>query len=174
VITPWGAGFGTVIALQRSFVAFARDRHTFAVTAENIGVQIGQFDNATGTITGLVTVPLPSIPDLYSAAFSPDGTKLYVSSWSGEYYQVDLALLAAGIDAGLADGGDAGTAVNLVGASGGALRLAIDDKIYVAMDGQASLGVVENPNAPAAQLTVTTTPLNGCTSSYGFPGIGDL
>jgi hypothetical protein len=173
--TPWTADFTGVTALQRSFISFARDRHTFAITAEGVGTEIGQFDNATGAISGLTKVPLPVIGDLYSAAFSPDGSKLYVSSWSGQYYQVDLAMLAVGIDAGLADGGDAGTAVTLLGSSGGALRLAIDDKLYVAMDGQASLGVVSNPNAPAAQLQITTAALpTGCTSSYGFPGIGDL
>jgi hypothetical protein len=170
VITPWGAELTGVLAMQRAFIVLARDRHTFALTAENAGVIVGQFDNATGAVSHITRVPMPLITYLYSAAFSPDGTKLYVSSYSGQYGQVDLTALAA-----VPDGGDAGSAFNVIGSAGGALRLAIDDRLYIAQYGTATLTAVTNPNAPAAQLqTITVNLPAGCTSSYGLPGIGDL
>ncbi len=175
VIPVTAAGFGTPVitifagtlsgveATQRAFIAFARDRQTFAVTAENRGLITGRFDNATGAITALEALPVPSTSTLYSAAFSPDGTKLYASQWNGKFWQIDLAA-----------GGDAGVSGSL-GAAMGTLRLAIDDKIYLAQNGAANLTVIDNPNAPAASLSVNSVALPaGCTSSFGLPGVGDL
>ncbi len=164
-ITPWGGVVPGATALQRAFITFARDRHTFAVTLEGVGLVTGTFDNAAGAVSNLKKIALPPNTTLYSAAFSPDGTKLYASEWSGSYWQVDLAAL----------GGDAGAAVTPLGASGGALRLAIDDKLYLTSYGQTAFTVISNPNAAAAQLqTAPLTLPTGCSATYGFPGIGDL
>jgi hypothetical protein len=165
-ITPWGGVIPDLTTMQRAFIVFARDRRTFALTAENVGLVMGEFDSASGAVSGLVSLPVPSLFDLYTAAFSPDGTKVYASSWAGDYYQIDLGALDAGVD----DGG-----VATLGPSGGALRLAVDDRIYVASYASSTLGVVTNPNAPAAQLVITSATLPaGCESSYGFPGLEDL
>jgi hypothetical protein len=169
-ITPWGGVIAGPAALQRAYISFARDRHTFAITMENVGLVTGTFDNAAGSISNLKKIALPANTSLYSVAFSPDGTKLYASEWSGRYWQIDLGVLG-----GLDGGTDAGVAVTDLGASGGALRLAIDDKLYLTTYAATSLTVISNPNAPAAQLQTGTLPLPAtCTATYGFPGIGDL
>jgi hypothetical protein len=160
VATPFGASLAGVVAAQRAFLVFARDRHTFAMTAEHRGLIVGTFDNATGAVTNIAPIPLPPHKTLYSAAFSPDQTKLYVSEWQGSYWQVDLV---------------AGYATTTLGKAGGALRLAIDDRIYLAFDAESQLDVVSNTNAPASALSITSLALpSGCKSSYGFPGVSDL
>jgi hypothetical protein len=160
VITPWGSALGNLSPYQRAFLVFARDRTTFALTAEGVGAVLGKFDPATGAVSELRALPVPSTSLLYSAAFSADGSKLYLSQYAGLFWQIDLAN---------------NDAVAEVGPAGGMVRLAIDDKLYVANFGTTSLGVVANPNATAASLSVSTVTLPGtCTSSYGLPGLGDL
>lgn len=178
-VTDYAGTLTGVAANERAFIAFARDRKTFALTVDRRGLVVGKFDNATGVVSALVSVPVPSTTNLYSSAFSPDGTKLYVSQWSGSFWQTDLSLV--GVDAGLGDAGDAGDSgapspiSASLGVSTGALRLAIDDKIYLAAHNASTLRVIENPNAAAAALVITTINLPaGCTSTYGLPGVGDL
>jgi len=159
-ITPWGAALSGVVAHQRASIVFARDRKTFAVTAEHQGLVVGTFDNATGAISGLTAITLPTHTTLYSAAFSSNGSKLYVSEWNGKLWQVDRANANAVVE---------------IGTAGGQVRLAIDDKVYVASYAQSALGVIANANQPAASVTITSAALpTGCTSSFGFPGLGDL
>ncbi|MBS2013671.1 MAG: hypothetical protein JST00_12325 [Deltaproteobacteria bacterium] len=158
-ITPWGAALSGVVEHQRAFIAFARDRRTFAITAEGLGLVVGTFDNATGAVAGLRAISVPSTAKLYSAAFSPNKTKLYASEWSGSFWQIDLS---------------AGDAVTALGASGGALRLAIDDKIYLSSY-DAPLTVITNPNAAPPALAIGSLPLpTGCMATYGLPGVNDL
>jgi len=160
IVTPWGNALPALAVQQRAFIVFARDRRTFALTAEGKGALIGNFDSATGAVTAMTALTLPSTASLYSAAFSADATKLYFSEWNGRFWQVDRSNANATVD---------------LGASNGALRLAIDDKIYIARNGQATLTVINNPNLPAAALSITTATLpSGCTSAYGLPGQGDL
>lgn len=157
--TPLG-GVLTLTTAQRAFIVFARDRKTFAMTAENEGLVTGTFDNATGTVSNLAALAVPETSSLYSAAFSPDQTKLYVSEWQGKFWQYDLA---------------AQNAVTQLGSATGAMRLAIDDKVYIAGEGLSTLRVIQNPNAIASALEVATLTLpSGCTSSFGFPGVGEL
>jgi hypothetical protein len=160
VVSSWNGALEGVNPAQRTSVVFARDRRTIAITAEQRGLVVGTFDTATGTASGLEAIPLPPHTYLYSAAFSADQSKLYVSEWAGRFWQVDRT---------------GGNAVTDLGAAGGAVRLAIDQRVYVAQYSTSALTVVTNPDAPAGALAVDSVPLpDGCTSSYGFPGVGDL
>ncbi len=160
IVSPWNGALATVNPAQRTSSVFARDRRTIAITAEERGLVVGTFDAATGTASALEAIPLPPHTFLYSAAFSADQTKLYVSEWAGRFWQVDLT---------------GGHAVTDLGVAGGAVRLGIDQRIYVAQYGTSTLTVVTNPDAPAWALLIDSVALpDGCTSSYGFPGVGDL
>lgn len=160
VETSFGGTLPPLLPMQRAFIVFARDRATFALAAEKRGVVLGHFDDATGVVSNLVPITIPPHNSLYSVAFSPDQTKLYVSEWAGKYWQVDRS---------------AGNAVTQLGDATGAVRLAIDGKLYVARANAPTLGVIANPNEPAAKLQIGNVALPGtCRSMYGFPGVGEL
>lgn len=111
-------------------------------TATGETVQLCNYDNVTGIM--LVVGNLATggeIPDAYSAEFSADNTKLYVTGKDGDFiYQYDLSLSTfAAIKA---------SRVNIANGPGmkcGLLR-GPDGRIYVSRDGQEYLGVIDDPN----------------------------
>ncbi|MER2997286.1 gliding motility-associated C-terminal domain-containing protein [Pontibacter populi] len=112
-----------------------------------------KFDNATGTLglfstptfSGAVTLSLGSGP--YGVEFSPDNSKLYVSTDQGtRIYQYDLNLNnPASIDATGVLIGEANLD-RTIRYIGGSLQLAPDGKIYLAKPYSAHMGVIKDPN----------------------------
>ncbi len=128
--------------------------------------ELFEFDNATGQL-GLVISWPSAYPDAYGVEFSPDGTYLYGSRrWGNPLYQWDLT---AGTPAQIiASQVQIGT---LTTNYGGALQLAIDNKIYLARSGQQHLGVINFPNNPGAtsMYIEVGAPLAGKSSREGLP-----
>lgn len=114
-----------------------------AIYSQNM-VEVLDFDNCTGIVSGAKSIPTLDNP--YGIEFSPDGSKLYYSiyynaGFNGAIYQVDLAASAA-------------LSPVLVGLSSsfnlqcvGAMQLAPDNKIYIAINSESWLSAITNPNA---------------------------
>jgi gliding motility-associated-like protein len=105
-------------------------------------VDILNFNNASGTITNDFTFSCPfQYP--YGAEFSPDGSRLYFGGTvNQDVYQYNMA---AGSSAAII------SSMTVVGSSTtsgylGAFQMAPDGKIYIAKDGTATLGCINNPN----------------------------
>ncbi len=99
------------------------------------------FDNATGTISLLLSMP-SSYQHAYGVEFSPDGSKLYGSMrFSNKIYQWDVSSNVPGtIMASQA------WVATLSTNFGGAIQAGPDDKLYIARKNQPYLSVVNNPN----------------------------
>lgn len=102
--------------------------------------ELYDFDNSTGTLSGLQVLTISTSTNAGLCEFSPDGTKLYTSLMlSSTLVQWDLC---------------AGNAITTIPSqfSGlnnyfGGLQLAPDGKIYLSRIGNATLGIINNPNA---------------------------
>ncbi len=140
-------------------------------------VELYNFDDATGKISGPVRrIDLgPYPPKAYGVEFSPDGKGLYVSlndsSSRGASYIVrydisqrdSLALANSRILV------DSSTVRQY-----GALQIAADGKIYVAVQGANSLAVINKPNAGLIgdfQFSPTGQALGGKVSQLGLPNL---
>lgn len=133
-----------------------------AIKRANI-VEVFDFNQLTGEISSPTTLELEYSP--YGVEFSPDLSKLYVSD-DIELYQFDLT---------------AGTAADIQNSMSkiyesqehfvGALQTARDGKVYVAMDRQEYLAVIENPNnsAVACNFIQQGIYLDGKFSRMGLP-----
>ncbi|MFC1734436.1 hypothetical protein ACFL6I_29405, partial [candidate division KSB1 bacterium] len=97
------------------------------------------FNNTTGIVSNPISSPA-SYPDLYGIEFSPDGSKLYISSDKNLYQFNLLAGSASAIF----------SSATLVGSSTtqyiGAIKLAVDNKLYFTTFFNTNLGVINNPN----------------------------
>ena len=111
----------------------------------NEGLQIYElfaFDNATGQISHIATFDDPSIDDCYGVEFSPSGQFLYGSErWGNDIHQWDVSL---GTDSLIIASHQ--LVATLGTSAGGALQLAVDNKIYIARNGTDYLGRINNPN----------------------------
>ncbi len=119
---------------------------------DNDAVEIMDFNNTTGVISNPLVIHPNVIPHqstfngVYGAEFSPDGRLLYVSSTNSNaepstLYQFDITSNnAAAILASKQ------VIANTTPWIGGALQLAPDNKIYMAMWNDSALSVIENPN----------------------------
>jgi len=98
------------------------------------------FDNSTGIISNAVSSPA-SYPDLYGIEFSPDGSKLYISS--------DMSMYQFNLQAGSTSA--IFSSAVLVGTSTsqyiGAIKLAPDNKLYFTTFFNSNLGVINDPNS---------------------------
>ncbi len=129
-------------------------------------VEIFDFNNATGRasnariITGILGEP-------YGIEFSPDNKLLYVNSWKnhGGKYLLQYDLEAGSI-------GDI-IASQYIVATGteGALQIAPDNRIYVAMNNSGSLSRINQPNKIGADCNFeyATVGLAGRTCRWGLP-----
>jgi gliding motility-associated-like protein len=126
-------------------------------------VEILDFDDSTGTVSNPINIT--SIKDPYGIEFSPDGSKLYVSSRSfGEIFQF---FLLAGSPADIKN---SETKIATSSSQIGAMQVAIDAKIYVARTAT-YLGVIANPNAygSSSNYSDNGVSLGGRNSKYGLP-----
>jgi len=119
----------------------SRDGGKIASAILNQGIfELYDFDNCNGTVSDPIFSD--SSNSAYGVEFSPDGLKLYVSSWfAGTINQYDL------------QSGDSATIVNsanIIGTTAttilGSLQLGLDGKIYVARINAQYLGVINSPN----------------------------
>ncbi len=137
-------------------------------------VEICDFDNATGIISNPILSPVvtPSA-DLYGLEFSPDGSKLYVSSQTtffggsnGYIYQYNLN---AGSSSAIFASKTIVTYYNTDYLA--AMQLAPDNKIYITQNSLGYLHAINDPNALGLSCNYQDSAvyLNGRTGKYGMP-----
>ncbi len=129
-------------------------------------VEIFDFNNSSGQATNARLIPgIAGEP--YGIEFSPDGKLLYVNTWKNnggkELLQYDLE--AGDITAIIASKYQVATGTE------GALQIAPDNRIYVAMNNSSSLSRINQPNTygPDCNFEYGTISLGGKTSRWGLP-----
>ncbi|MCB2221773.1 MAG: gliding motility-associated C-terminal domain-containing protein [Bacteroidetes bacterium] len=131
-------------------------------------IEILDFDKATGQISNSINFTCPYNYKTYGVEFSPDGTKLYVSSWNP-----DDSIIQFSLESGTASG-ILGSAVEIF--YGGniqraALQIGPDEKIYVARRFQQYVGVINQPNEDGLSCNYVDqgVSLNGKSCLFGLP-----
>lgn len=119
---------------------------------QNNMIELMQFDNTTGQITSPIVFqpevpsPLLTVTGVYGAEFSPDGNLLYVS----DNYSADDPGLLYQFDISSNNAATILASRQVISNSSpwflGNLQIGPDLKIYMAMLGDSSLSVIENPN----------------------------
>jgi gliding motility-associated-like protein len=127
-------------------------------------VELFNFDNATGKVYNPISLP---VNRPYGAEFSPDGTKLYVSTLNGILFQYPLSGCSAEDIA-------AGEQIRIARVADdylGSLQLASNGKIYVAHNRSRYLGIINNPNetGTACNFVEEGFYLDGKISALGLP-----
>jgi len=128
-------------------------------------VEVFDFDNVTGHVSNPITIPFDPISGTYGVEFSRDCSKIYISS-NVDIFQVDLT---------------AGTPEEIINSKfkiytaitfPGAMQLATNGKIYVALDREDSLSVINNPEIQglACNFEKNAVYLNGGMVRRGLPG----
>ncbi|MBL4670297.1 MAG: T9SS type A sorting domain-containing protein [Flavobacteriales bacterium] len=136
--------------------------------------ELFDFDNSTGIISNMLNLYTDNIAvGLYGATFSPDNSKIYISSFINNYkiYQYDLSSSVPS------------TIVNsktvVANHAGGpwymGMQLAPDGKIYIAIRNQSSIAVINNPNLAGTSCNIieAAISLNGSFCSLGLPNFID-
>ncbi|GAB4289178.1 MAG: hypothetical protein Kow0068_14790 [Marinilabiliales bacterium] len=143
-------------------------------TCYNIS-ELFDFDNSTGVVSNVIQLKADTLAaGLYGVSFSPDNSKLYISSWIGNdrIYQFDLS---SGIPTTIIN-----SKTIIAEHAGGpwyqGMQLGPDGKIYVAVINQSYLSVINNPNqqGSACNFSELTVSLNGNTCSHGLPNFIDF
>jgi hypothetical protein len=138
------------------------------------------FSDATGAISNSVNINTSPFGSYFGVSFSPDNTKLYISSpinTSG-LYQFDLNAGSGHPDSVRASKYKLPTSKLSGGAYNGinALQLAVNGKIYVTSLPLQNpyLGVINNPNIKGAGCNYADSVINfGKATSYGLPNFID-
>lgn len=164
----------------RGELKFSLDGTRVALTGNGVGNEPGtdllavfDFDPATGVVSDPMVLPV--MRGEFGVSFSPDASKLYVSTWkalnftstdSNYVYQLDLS------------SGDSATIAAsrwilescTVSEPFGSVQLAPDGRVYVARALRDHLGVVDHPDAPGAGCDYTSNGLylNGRMCRYGL------
>ena len=165
VISKVGVKHGGSLSKAAGYMKASPNGKKLAIAIQNYNgtVEMLDFDDSTGVVSNPITVN--NFIDPYGIEFSPDGTKLFVTSRSrGEIYQF---FLEAGTNQDIIN------SMILVGTSAsqiGAMQVAIDAKIYVARNDK-YLGVFHNPNAygSATNYSDNGVYLAGKNSKFGLP-----
>ena len=108
------------------------------------------FDISTGIASNLINL-VSGFPAAYGVEFSPDGTKLYGTSWGGSY--LNQWNMCAGSSQSIINSLITMSLSNSVAG----MQLGIDGKIYVAKPNQTSLAIINNPNNLGAACNYTGT-----------------
>jgi gliding motility-associated-like protein len=140
------------------------DKLALAVLGSGI-VEVFDFDNSTGQVSNVLTIPSPVPEGPYGIEFSPDGSKLYVTfinintNLSNSIYQYDLSTAAPPVQ------------LQMLYNDFTAMQLAVDGKIYVARINNNSLGVIENPDRPglACNFREAGLSIGSMKSNNGMP-----
>ncbi len=142
-------------ALNATNISFSAASGQLAVATVGQGVRLLTIDRSTGALTEVNDFAVPSNEALYDTEWSPDGTKLFVSTGAtGNIYQHDVA---TGVNLPIN---------NLVPGIGNyGLQLGPDGNIYhlyEAAPGDYRLARINNPNASGTTgLTVDSNLLGG-------------
>lgn len=158
-----GGGFSTIGYMKSSH----NGSKIVVVINDANGFQLFDFDNNTGIVSNSQGITGYQYP--YGAEFSPDDSRLYISctinytASENALWQFDMT--AANIKA---------SAIKLDGGSPpryGALQLAPDGKIYLAMLGSGNLGVINDPDSLGTKCNYVANgfSLNGKGSQLGLP-----
>lgn len=121
------------------------------------------FDNATGEVSDVISIPF-EFEAVYGVEFSPDGSKLYITSIRS-LYQVDL-------EAGTPDDIIASlTEVYEESYYMGSMQIGNDGKIYCSVDESDHLGIIHSPNklTPECNYESEAIYLEGRQSRLGLP-----
>ncbi|MGV3505165.1 MAG: hypothetical protein ACO1O1_15755 [Adhaeribacter sp.] len=107
--------------------------------------EVFDFDNYNGNLSNRIA--LEPFPEAYGVEFSPDGSKLYgtTNGIAGAAAQLWQFNLAAGSRSAISN---SAILIPTAGSKLGALQLAPDGKIYLAVEDAEYLGVIQQPNAP--------------------------
>ncbi len=166
VISNTGTPHTGGAAVSRGYSKASPSGEYVALAIEGLNkYELFQFNNLTGQLNLLISWPA-NYTSAYGIEFSPDGNYLYGSlRWGTPLYQWDLTGNATQVIGSQVQIGTLSTPY------GGALQLAIDNKIYLARSGQQHLGVIHFPNNPGATSTYIEVgvPLAGRTSREGLP-----
>jgi len=129
-------------------------------------VEVFDFDNVTGIPSNVLSLN-PSFPLPYGIEFSPDGSKLYVTSWAVQSPTLYQYNLAAGSNMAIINS----AAPLAISTLYGTAQLAPDGKIYIAQNGAGGLHVINAPNANtiASNFVTNQVPLSGKISRLGLP-----
>jgi len=127
-------------------------------------VEIFDFDNATGQVSNPISIN--SITDPYGLEFSPDDSRLYITS-KGNLYQFDLSSNnATSITNSILNVGTMSPASPI-----SAMQIAPDNKIYIARYQQSYLSVINNPDDLGNNCNFSNNgiSLNSKKSHFGLP-----
>jgi len=128
-------------------------------------VELFDFNKTTGKLSNLLKITNLDNQQPYGIEFSPSGNLLYVMTGNGSLFQYDLS--ASNIL------GSRVTIVDLKTSAGqsGALQLAPDGKIYIALNNSTNLSVIEKPNITGSgcQFKKDKQILGGKKSGLGLP-----
>jgi gliding motility-associated-like protein len=136
-------------------------------------VELFNFDNANGILSNVITFQDAATRYAYGAEFSPNNQYLYVSSAESKIiHQFDVNATS---DANFASSRiEIGVATNAIGAVRiGALQIAPDNLIYVALDGTKYLGVINKPDlkGTACNYVEQGIYLSNKNSQLGLPNL---
>jgi gliding motility-associated-like protein len=126
--------------------------------------ELFDFNSSTGVISNPRKLTYPSA---YGAEFSPNGEFLYISAIPGLLKQYSLSDISSASQI-------AASAVQIgSSASYGAIQSAPNGKMYVAINGTTSLGVINNPNVAGtgSNYVANGQSLGGKFATLGLPNI---
>lgn len=138
-------------------------------------VEVYDFSDSLGTISNKITIDLgPAPPSAYGVEFSPDGTKMFVtltgnpdSSKASRLLQYDLTQMDS-----LAVANSKLVVDSSATQKYGSLQYAPDGKIYLAIQGSRTLGVINQPDGTTIteiQFERSGFDLGGRLSQLGLP-----
>jgi len=157
-------GPGTSQHDPKGYMKVSPDGSTIAKANAGLrSVEIFDFDNTTGVVNNaIIDNSLGGEP--YGVEFSPNNNFLYINTWktkpSRVLYQYDLK-----------DDDVIGSRVQIASGANGALQLAPDNRIYVAMAQTGYLSRINQPNkaGSACNYQASAVYLDGRQSMWGLP-----
>jgi len=171
VISNTGTALSGSISNGGGQMKASNDGKKIALTAGGgIGlVELYDFDNQTGYLSNPLSLTNSSSINIpWGISFSPDNSKLYVSTWQLPSLIVQFDL-SAGDSAAIVGSMDTIASINNGYRS---LQLAPDGKIYIAKVFNEYLGVINDPNnaGSACNFADSGLYLSGKLSMQGLPG----
>jgi len=130
------------------------------------GVQVFDFDNATGILSNPINLLIDS-GYFYGLSFSPDNSKLYLGTSGQRIYQFDMTMnTQAAIQATKRILINQSTPGNVFGD----MQLAPDGKIYISLYSKGYISIIDNPNTLGATYIEKGIEISG----RGYTRIGRM
>ena len=175
--TPVVSNVGVVVTgdtyANLGYMKFSPDGNKIAICNSFINSELLDFNKTTGAVSNSLVLRSRTMPIEgydYGVEFSPDGSKLYLSTLSifpvpAYLFQFDLNATNIPNSATLLA---TGPTTNL---KVGALQIAPNGKIYMASRGNPNLSVINEPNilGSACNFVYNSISLNGKTCQIGLP-----